>query len=141
MLREGDPSTQILAAADEVSAGVIVVGNKGMTGAKGFLLGSIPQEIAERATCDVLIARTVTQVASELERGEGGIIERGGEKLAVSVDDRGELHVMSARCTHLGCTVAWNPGEHTFDCPCHGSRFGPTGDVVNGPAARPLPPA
>ena len=141
VLREGDPSTQILAAADEVNAGVIVIGNKGMTGAKGFLLGSIPQEIAERATVDVLIARTVTQVVSELERGEGGIIERGGEKLAVSVDDHGELHVMSARCTHLGCTVAWNPGELTFDCPCHGSRFGPTGEVVNGPAARPLPPA
>jgi nucleotide-binding universal stress UspA family protein len=141
MLREGDPSTQILAAADEVNAGVIVVGNKGMTGAKGFLLGSVPQEVSERATRDVLIARTVTQVVSELTRGEGGIIERAGEKLAVSVDEEGEMHVMSARCTHMGCTVAWNPGEHTFDCPCHGSRFGPTGEVVNGPAARPLPPA
>ena len=141
MLREGDPSAQIVAAADEVNAGVIVVGNKGMTGAKGFLLGSVPHEVGERAGRDVLIARTVTQVVSELGRGEGGIIERASEKLAVSVDERGELHVMSARCTHMGCTVAWNPGEHTFDCPCHGSRFAPTGEVVNGPAARPLPPA
>ena len=70
-----------------------------------------------------------------------GIVERAGEKLAVYVGDDGEAHVMSARCTHMGCTVAWNPGERTFDCPCHGSRFGPTGEVVNGPAARPLPPA
>jgi len=141
LLRQGDPVTQILAAADEVDAGLIVVGNKGMVGAKGFLMGSVPQEVCERSTRDVLIARTVTQVVSELSAGEGGIVERAGEKLAVYVDDDAEAHVMSARCTHMGCTVKWNPGEHTFDCPCHGSRFGPTGEVVNGPAARPLPPA
>ncbi len=141
MLRQGQPAAEILAAADEVDAGIVVVGNKGMTGAKGFLLGSVPQEVAEGSTRDVLIARTVTQVVSELERGEGGIVERAGEKLAAYIGDDGELHVMSARCTHMGCTVAWNPGERTFDCPCHGSRFGPMGEVVNGPAARPLPPA
>jgi nucleotide-binding universal stress UspA family protein/nitrite reductase/ring-hydroxylating ferredoxin subunit len=141
LLREGDPTTQILSAADDVDAGVIIVGNKGMVGAKGFLLGSVPQEVSERATRDVLIARTVTQVASELGPGEGGVLERAGEKLAAYVDQGGELHVMSARCTHMGCTVAWNPGKRTFDCPCHGSRFGPVGEVVNGPAARPLPPA
>jgi nucleotide-binding universal stress UspA family protein/nitrite reductase/ring-hydroxylating ferredoxin subunit len=141
LLREGDPSAQILSAAEDVDAGVIIVGNKGMVGAKGFLLGSVPQEVSERATRDVLIARTVTQIVSDLGPGDGGILERAGEKLAAYVDKGGELHVMSARCTHLGCTVAWNPGEHTFDCPCHGSRYGPTGEVVNGPAARPLPPA
>ena len=141
LLREGDPAAQILAAADEVDAGLVVVGNKGMVGAKGFLLGSVPQEVSERSTRDVLIARTVTQVVSELAPGEGGIVERAGEKLAVYIGEDGEPHVMSARCTHMGCTVAWNPGERTFDCPCHGSRFGPTGEVVNGPAARPLPPA
>ena len=141
LLREGNPATQILAAGDEIDADLIIVGNKGMVGAKGFLLGSVPQEVCERATRDVLVARTVTQVVSELASGEGGIIERAGEKLAVYVNPSGELHVMSARCTHMGCTVAWNPGQRTFDCPCHGSRFGPTGEVVNGPAARPLPPA
>ncbi|MGZ5298177.1 MAG: universal stress protein [Actinomycetota bacterium] len=141
LLREGDPATQILAAANDIDAGLVVVGNKGMVGAKGFLLGSVPQEISERATHDVLIARTVTQIVSELSPGEGGIVERAGEKLAVYVGEDGEPHVMSARCTHMGCTVAWNPAKHTFDCPCHGSRFGPTGEVVNGPAARSLPPA
>jgi Rieske Fe-S protein len=83
----------------------------------------------------------VTQTVTELAPGEGGIIERSGEKLAASVAEDGSLRLMSAKCTHMGCTVAWNPGERTFDCPCHGSRFGPTGEVVNGPATRPLPPA
>ena len=51
------------------------------------------------------------------------------------------IYALFAKCTHLGCTIGWNPAEHTFDCPCHGSRFNEMGEVVNGPAARPLPPA
>jgi nucleotide-binding universal stress UspA family protein/nitrite reductase/ring-hydroxylating ferredoxin subunit len=140
-LRSGDPGDEILAAARETDADLVVVGNKGMTGAKGFLLGSVPEKVIEGADRDVLMCRTVMQIVSELQPGEGGVIERRGEKIAAYVDRANELHLMSARCTHLGCTVAWNPGEMTFDCPCHGSRFGPLGEVVNGPAARALPPA
>jgi nucleotide-binding universal stress UspA family protein/nitrite reductase/ring-hydroxylating ferredoxin subunit len=140
-LRDGDPAEEILNAADELDADLVIVGNKGMTGAKRFLLGSVPQKVSEYATRDLLICKTVTQAVSELSPGEGGIIERAGEKLAAFVDAAGELHVMSAKCTHMGCTVAWNPGETTFDCPCHGSRYSPLGEVVNGPAARPLAPA
>jgi nucleotide-binding universal stress UspA family protein/nitrite reductase/ring-hydroxylating ferredoxin subunit len=140
-LREGDPAEQILAAADAADAELVIVGNKGMTGAKGFLLGSVPADVAEGSTRDLLIVRTVTQTVTELAPGDGGIIERAGEKLAAFIEEDGTLKLMSAKCTHMGCTVAWNPGERTFDCPCHGSRFAPTGEVVNGPAARPLPPA
>jgi len=139
-LLQGDVVEQILGGAGDSGADLLVVGNKGIAGAKGFLLGSIPAEVIEGATTDLLMCRTVVQLAAELGRGEGGIIERGGEQFAAYVDDSGELSVMSARCTHMGCTVAWNPGERTFDCPCHGSRFSPKGEVVNGPAARPLPP-
>lgn len=141
MMRQGDPAEQILAAADEASADLIVVGNKGMTGAKRFLMGSVPQKVSEYATLDVLVCRTIVQAVSEISPGEGGIIERQGEKLAAFMDPSGDLHLMSAKCTHLGCTVAWNPGEGTFDCPCHGSRYASTGEVINGPAARALPPA
>ncbi|HTG48692.1 MAG TPA: universal stress protein [Actinomycetota bacterium] len=140
-LVQGRPGDEILRAAEEVAADLVVVGNKGLQGAKGYLLGSVPETVVERADRDVLLCRTVVQIASELAAGEGGVIERRGEKLAVFVDEGGAQHLFSARCTHMGCTVAWNPGERTFDCPCHGSRFSAGGEVVNGPAARPLPPA
>jgi nucleotide-binding universal stress UspA family protein/nitrite reductase/ring-hydroxylating ferredoxin subunit len=141
MIVSGDPTREILDAATRTGADLIVIGNKGMTGAKRFFTASVPGRVSEQADRDVLVCRTVVQAVRELEAGQGGIIEQQGEKLAAFMDTAGELHLMSARCTHLGCTVAWNPGEGTFDCPCHGSRFGPLGEVVNGPAQRPLPPA
>ncbi len=56
--REGDPADAILDVAEEISADLIVVGNKGMTGAKRFLLGSVPNKISHHAPCGVYIVRT-----------------------------------------------------------------------------------
>ncbi len=56
--REGDPADALLDVAEEVGAGLIVVGNKGMTGAKRFLLGSVPNKISHHAPCGVYIVRT-----------------------------------------------------------------------------------
>ena len=56
--REGDPADAILDVAEELGADLIVVGNKGMTGAKRFLLGSVPNKVSHHAPCSVLIVRT-----------------------------------------------------------------------------------
>lgn len=70
----------------------------------------------------------------ELAPGTGKILIVDGKKCAVSRDDDGRLHAVSASCTHMGCLVHWNPAEQTWDCPCHGSRFTPEGTVIAGPA-------
>jgi glycine/D-amino acid oxidase-like deaminating enzyme/nitrite reductase/ring-hydroxylating ferredoxin subunit len=74
----------------------------------------------------------------QIAPGTGAVIRRGMKKIAVYRDDQGEIHELSAVCTHLYCIVDWNSAERTWDCPCHGSRFDPYGRVVNGPAITPL---
>jgi nucleotide-binding universal stress UspA family protein len=56
--REGDPADAILDVAEEIKADLIVVGNKGMTGARRFLLGSVPNKVSHHAPCSVIIVRT-----------------------------------------------------------------------------------
>jgi nitrite reductase/ring-hydroxylating ferredoxin subunit len=75
---------------------------------------------------------------STLRPGEGRIVRNHGQRIAVARDERGKLHAVSAVCTHLGCQVAYNTAEGSWDCPCHGSRFDVDGAVLTGPATRPL---
>ncbi len=56
--RQGDPADAILDVAEEQNADLIIVGNKGMTGAKRFLLGSVPNKVSHHAPCSVMIIRT-----------------------------------------------------------------------------------
>ena len=60
-----------------------------------------------------------------------------GRFFLIRAADGGFLAVYR-RCTHLGCAVSWEPGASRFVCPCHGSHFGETGDVINPPAPRAL---
>lgn len=76
--------------------------------------------------------------ARAVPRGQGAVIERDGHKVAVYRDPDGTLIQKSAVCPHMGCIVAWNPAETTWECPCHGSRFTAAGAVVAGPAESPL---
>lgn len=72
-----------------------------------------------------------TPSIENLNEGQGVVLE---EKKIAAYKDKGQLHTYSAVCTHLGCTVIWNNSEKSFDCPCHGSRFSSSGNVINGPA-------
>jgi glycine/D-amino acid oxidase-like deaminating enzyme/nitrite reductase/ring-hydroxylating ferredoxin subunit len=75
--------------------------------------------------------------------GHGATIRRGMHVLAAYRDHSGQCHLHNARCPHLSGVVRWNDVEHTWDCPCHGSRFDAYGRVIDGPATRDLgdPPA
>jgi glycine/D-amino acid oxidase-like deaminating enzyme/Rieske Fe-S protein len=74
----------------------------------------------------------------DVKNGDGKVLLIDGQRVACSRDKNGHLNAVSAICTHMGCVVHWNPAETTWDCPCHGSRFQPTGEVIGGPAETPL---
>ena len=76
--------------------------------------------------------------AAELAPGEADIVHHDGEKVAAFRDEDGRLHAVSPVCTHLGCQLNWNSGDRSWDCPCHGSRFSPKGEILHGPAVSPL---
>lgn len=93
---------------------------------------------AKRLIGDRLKSGLDAQQTDELAAGSGAVFDADGDKVAVHRDDDGELHALSAACTHLGCIVAWNDAERSWDCPCHGSRFSTAGRVLQGPAVEPL---
>lgn len=72
--------------------------------------------------------------SDDLPRCCGTIAQVDGKKRAVYLDGHGKRTVLSPVCPHMGCIVAWNVAEKTWDCPCHGSRFMPTGELLAGPA-------
>ena len=77
---------------------------------------------------------------NELEPGQGAITREGLNQIAAYRDANGNMHQHSAACTHLGCHLHWNSFESCWDCPCHGSIFGPEGQVLNAPAISGLTP-
>ena len=90
-------------------------------------------ETGDRMVWDRLVNRGSRPI-EDLTPGEGDIVEHDGDKVAGYREDDGRLIAVSTRCTHLGCQVNWNAAERSWDCPCHGSRFGPDGSVLHGPA-------
>ena len=91
----------------------------------GFLLGDRVRRL------------TVPNLA-ELAPGTGGLVRQAGRTVAAYRSPEGVVQMISPTCTHLGCTVRWNQAETSWDCPCHGSRFGTDGAVLTGPATGPL---
>ncbi|RLQ93062.1 FAD-dependent oxidoreductase [Falsibacillus albus] len=80
----------------------------------------------------------VQQSAEDLKKDEGGVVFHNGKRTGGYRDQDGVIHLVDTTCTHLGCECEWNKGDRTWDCPCHGSRFSYEGEVVEGPAKKPL---
>jgi nucleotide-binding universal stress UspA family protein/nitrite reductase/ring-hydroxylating ferredoxin subunit len=129
----GEPADEICKVAEAEGLDLIVVGNRGMTGARR-MLGSVPTQVMHRAPTDVLIAKTVDRTLDDLGPGMGGLVVVDGHKIAAYRNDDGSVVALSPRCAHMGCTVDWNAAEATWDCPCHGSRYTKEGDLLQGPA-------
>lgn len=71
---------------------------------------------------------------SDIPYGGAKIVEYKGKRRAVYKSEQGEIFSISPRCSHLGCRLQWNSAEKTWDCPCHGSRFSYTGELIDSPA-------
>lgn len=101
---------------------------------------TIAEEVGTMARAyvkDYLTHRQDEALAS-LAPGDSAIVKTEGETFAAYRAPDGELFAVSPVCTHMGCKVHWNSVETSWDCPCHGSRFGPDGSVIEGPAIVPL---
>lgn len=107
------------------------------------LRASVPRLVKENAQAGLrFVGDRLTKRGGhpieDLQPGEGDIVRLAGDAVAGYRDERGELMAVSATCTHLGCRVNWNTAERSWDCPCHGSRFAPSGEVLQGPAVHRL---
>jgi len=79
-----------------------------------------------------------SRTPDSLEPDEGAVVKVKGKRAGAYRDSQGALHVVDTTCTHMGCECRWNSGDRSWDCPCHGSRFGYDGTVLEGPATQPL---
>lgn len=75
---------------------------------------------------------------SVIKNDEGKTISLDGKTMSVYRDPEGQLHAVTSACTHMGGNVGFNNTEKSWDCPCHGARFGIDGKLLNGPATKNL---
>lgn len=80
--------------------------------------------------------KVVAGQVGEFQPGTVSHVPKG--RFYISRLENGGMLAIWQRCTHLGCTVPWREDEHQFHCPCHSSLFNTKGEVIGGPAPRPL---
>jgi cytochrome b6-f complex iron-sulfur subunit len=118
-------------AAGNAAIGIAALGSLGVT--LDFLAPKVLLELPRRFVIGMLANMEPDSVTFDAEH-----------RLIVFRDKQGYFYALSAVCTHLGCIVEWKatgiPGhpEGVIACPCHGSVFNRTGDVIKGPAPRSL---
>lgn len=106
------------------------------------VLGAATEFASENADVVANLTQRLTggevESADDVSPGCGALLRQHGKKVAAYRDEGGGLHLVSAICTHMGCVVQFNSFERCWDCPCHGSQFNIDGDVMAGPAMKPL---
>jgi len=75
---------------------------------------------------------------SEVNDGAGKVVKYEGESYALYKESKGKIHLLKSTCPHARCEVRWNGAELSWDCPCHGSRFGIDGKVLTAPSVKDL---
>ncbi|WP_062699844.1 FAD-dependent oxidoreductase [Chryseobacterium indologenes] len=75
---------------------------------------------------------------TEIKEGEAKTVKFEGESYAVYKEPGGRMHIVKSTCPHALCEVRWNSAEFSWDCPCHGSRFGVNGKLLTGPSVKNL---
>lgn len=108
--------------------------HKPIAGGAKFVKGNV--EVAAHLVSGYLSRKPKT--FDELTLGDAAIMSIDGKNIAAFKDEHGSVHAVSAVCSHMGCIVGWNETDRTWDCPCHGSRFELSGEVIHGPATQPL---
>ncbi len=107
---------------------------KNLTGSvKHFVVENL--DVAKHLIGGKIVKKTEDE---KVKSGEGNIAEVDRKRTGAYRDNNGNLHLVNTTCTHMGCELNWNSAELSWDCPCHGSRFTYTGEIVEGPAVHPL---
>jgi Rieske Fe-S protein len=107
---------------------------------KGLLTISVPKPLSQLADGEALKFDAPSNPNSAFIMADGGGDNAAGELAfgGYAVNNKGKVEVFAITCSHLGCSIALNQKEKSFDCPCHGSRFHLDGTVFHGPAPAPL---
>ncbi|MBF0208409.1 MAG: FAD-dependent oxidoreductase, partial [Oligoflexia bacterium] len=94
--------------------------------------------VAEMYVGDRLSSMNKVNSLDKIAAGSGSIAHINGKDLAVYRDDDNKIYALSPVCRHLGCRLRYNEAERSWDCPCHGSRYGVDGNILHGPALKTL---
>lgn len=94
-------------------------------------------DVVKRFISDRFSLQKVEGLA-ELGRGEGRILKYDGNRIGVFKSEEGKIYAVDPVCRHAACIVKWNNTERSWDCPCHGARYGVDGVLLNGPSVAPL---
>lgn len=109
---------------------------KPIAGFSNFMTENI--DVAKHLITDKLSVSKIHSY-SEIAKGEGRIINFENRDIGLFKDDTGQLFAVDPVCKHAGCVVQWNSTERSWDCPCHGARYDPSGYLLTGPATAGLP--